>query len=81
MTKYHSDDYISFLKNIRPDNINDFSKQMHKSVFYSALSITCLFFFSVGCYYNAGSTLERIVLFLTASLNSVSYHVEALLVS
>uniref|UniRef100_A0A8R1Z8W4 Histone deacetylase n=1 Tax=Pristionchus pacificus TaxID=54126 RepID=A0A8R1Z8W4_PRIPA len=30
MTKYHSDDYISFLKNIRPDNINDFSKQMHK---------------------------------------------------
>ncbi|GMT28677.1 hypothetical protein PFISCL1PPCAC_19974 [Pristionchus fissidentatus] len=30
MTKYHSDDYISFLKNIRPDNINEYSKQMQK---------------------------------------------------
>ncbi|KIH63810.1 hypothetical protein ANCDUO_05888, partial [Ancylostoma duodenale] len=28
MTKYHSDDYMMFLKNIRPDNISDYTKQM-----------------------------------------------------
>jgi len=30
MTKYHSDDYIKFLYSIRPDNMNDFSKQMQR---------------------------------------------------
>ncbi|AWP19621.1 putative histone deacetylase 2-like [Scophthalmus maximus] len=28
MTKYHSDDYIKFLRSIRPDNMSEFSKQM-----------------------------------------------------
>ncbi|CAJ0574494.1 unnamed protein product, partial [Mesorhabditis spiculigera] len=30
MTKYHSDDYMLFLKNIRPDNMSDNSKQMSR---------------------------------------------------
>ncbi|XP_035000198.1 histone deacetylase 2 isoform X1 [Hippoglossus stenolepis] len=30
MTKYHSDDYIKFLKYIRPDNMPEFSKQMQR---------------------------------------------------
>lgn len=30
MTNYHSDDYILFLKNIRPDNISDYNKQMQR---------------------------------------------------
>lgn len=30
MTKFHSDDYIKFLRSIRPDNLNEFSKQMHR---------------------------------------------------
>ena len=28
MTKYHSDDYIRFLRSIRPDNMNEHSKQV-----------------------------------------------------
>ncbi|XP_069561932.1 histone deacetylase 2 isoform X3 [Brachyistius frenatus] len=31
MTKYHSDDYIKFLRSIRPDNMSEFSKQMQRS--------------------------------------------------
>jgi len=30
LTRYHSDDYMLFLQNIRPDNINDFSRQMQR---------------------------------------------------
>ncbi len=30
MTKYHSDDYMMFLKSIRPDNMTDFNKQMQR---------------------------------------------------
>lgn len=30
MTKYHSDDYIRFLKNIRPDNMSEYNKQMQR---------------------------------------------------
>uniref|UniRef100_A0A834R1Z1 histone deacetylase n=1 Tax=Sarcoptes scabiei TaxID=52283 RepID=A0A834R1Z1_SARSC len=30
MTKYHSDDYIRFLKSIRPDNMSEFNKQMQR---------------------------------------------------
>ena len=28
MTKYHSDDYIRFLRSIRPDNMSDYNKQV-----------------------------------------------------
>lgn len=30
MTKFHSDEYIRFLKNIRPDNINEYNKLMSR---------------------------------------------------
>jgi|UniRef100_A0AC35FXV5 histone deacetylase 1/2 len=30
LTRYHSDDYMLFLQNIRPDNINDYTKQMQR---------------------------------------------------
>ncbi|CAK9303780.1 unnamed protein product [Gordionus sp. m RMFG-2023] len=30
ITRYHSDDYVKFLRGIRPDNINEFSKQMQR---------------------------------------------------
>lgn len=30
MTRYHSDEYIRFLRNIRPDNVNDYTKMMQR---------------------------------------------------
>ncbi|THD23498.1 Histone deacetylase [Fasciola hepatica] len=30
MTKFHSDEYVKFLKNIRPDNMHEFNKQMQR---------------------------------------------------
>ena len=30
MTKYHSDDYVKFLKTIRPDNMTEYTKQMQR---------------------------------------------------
>lgn len=34
MTKYHSDDYIKFLRSIRPDNMSEYSKQMQRCEFF-----------------------------------------------
>lgn len=38
MTRYHSDDYIRFLRGITPENMSDYNKQMTrcKLVFYFA---------------------------------------------
>lgn len=33
MTKFHSDEYIRFLRSIRPDNMNDYNKQMQRCNF------------------------------------------------
>ena len=30
MTRYHSDEYIRFLKNIRPDNVHEYTKLMQR---------------------------------------------------
>ena len=30
MTKFHSDDYIRFLRSIRPDNMAEYNKQMQR---------------------------------------------------
>lgn len=32
MTKFHSDDYIQFLKMITPDNMNEYSKQLQRYI-------------------------------------------------
>ena len=33
MTKFHSDDYIKFLRSIRPDNMSEYNKQMQRCKF------------------------------------------------
>jgi histone deacetylase 1/2 len=30
MTRFHSDEYVRFIQNVRPDNIMDFNKQMQR---------------------------------------------------
>ncbi|CAH8459395.1 unnamed protein product [Schistosoma guineensis] len=30
MTRFHSDEYVKFLKNVRPDNMHEFNKQMQR---------------------------------------------------
>lgn len=30
MTKFHSDDYIRFLRNIKPDNMSEYNKHMQR---------------------------------------------------
>merc|ERR1719261_2278233 len=30
MTRYHSDDYVNFLKNITPDNMQEYTKQLQR---------------------------------------------------
>ena len=32
MTKFHSDDYIRFLRSIRPDNMGEYNKQMQRYI-------------------------------------------------
>ena len=32
MTKYHSDDYIRFLRSIRPDNMSEYNKQVRSEI-------------------------------------------------
>ena len=39
MTKYHSDDYIKFLRTIRPENTSEYNKQMQR-----CKSINCIIF-------------------------------------
>jgi histone deacetylase 1/2 len=33
MTRFHSDEYVKFIQNVRPDNIMDFNKQMQRCIF------------------------------------------------
>lgn len=33
MMKFHSDEYIRFLRSIRPDNMSEYNKQMQKCKF------------------------------------------------
>lgn len=51
MTKYHSDDYIKFLRSIRPDNMSEYSKQMQRCgclCFFPPLSDIILLFFKMS---------------------------------
>jgi len=40
MTKFHSDDYIKFLRSIRPDNMSEFNKQMQRCVYILFFAVT-----------------------------------------
>ena len=70
MTKFHSDDYITFLKNIRQDNISEYTKQMQR--------------FNVGevneCFY-VYPMIFRTAQFLMAYLNFANFLAEDLFVS
>lgn len=39
MTKFHSDDYIKFLRSIRPDNMSEYNKQMQRCEPFFSLSL------------------------------------------
>ena len=39
MTKFHSDDYIKFLRSIRPDNMGEYSKLLQR--FSVARNVPC----------------------------------------
>lgn len=41
MTKFHSDDYIRFLRSIRPDNMSEYNKQMQRCKFFNYLRFVC----------------------------------------
>lgn len=49
MTRFHSDEYVKFIQNIRPDNIVDYNKQMQrcKTEVTSHRSLNFSFFLSV----------------------------------
>jgi Deacetylases, including yeast histone deacetylase and acetoin utilization protein len=40
MTKFHSDDYVRFLRSIRPDNMSEYNKQMQRCKYIQLLYIT-----------------------------------------
>ena len=43
ITKFHSDDYIRFLRSIRPDNMSEYNKQMQRFNVGEVRMNTCLF--------------------------------------
>ena len=82
MTKFHSDDYIRFLRSIRPDNMGEYNKQMQ--VTYESSNRKCLLpalhcrkvlISSINkCHnYFRDLILARIAQFLTVFTNFVNY--------
>lgn len=37
MTKFHTDDYVNFLRTVTPDNMNEYSKQLTRCKFSHCL--------------------------------------------
>ena len=44
MTKFHSDDYIRFLRSIRPDNMGEYNKQMQVKIVLYHISVAFMLF-------------------------------------
>lgn len=44
MTGYHSDEYIRFLKSIRPDNVGEYTKLMQRCKTVVMVTVTCPLF-------------------------------------
>lgn len=42
MTKFHSDEYINFLRTVTPDNISDFSSQLQRCMSHPFAQLTPL---------------------------------------
>lgn len=77
MTKYHSDDYIKFLRSIRPDNMSEYSKQMQRCKFSGEGLIDIYCFHQTNRIHNLPFsalqlTWERTVPCLTVCLSSAS---------
>ncbi|NXF27439.1 HDAC1 deacetylase, partial [Rhodinocichla rosea] len=71
MTKYHSDDYIKFLRSIRPDNMSEYSKQMQRfNVGEDCPVFDGLFEF---CQLSAGGSVGKITNPLQKSLYFLSH--------
>lgn len=86
MTKYHSDDYIKFLRSIRPDNMSEYSKQMQRCEFGQRCGLCSIKqYYEQYCEYFSAVALqlmwERTVRCLMVYLSSASSREGALLVS
>ena len=76
MTKFHSDDYIRFLRSIRPDNMGEYNKQMQvKFGVVQALGAISLAPNIINIFHNyfRGLMLEKIVQYLMVFTNFVNY--------
>ena len=53
MTKFHSDDYIKFLRSIRPDNLSEYHKQMQRCNYLYILWCLIYYVFLINSAYEA----------------------------
>lgn len=54
MTKFHSDEYIRFLRSIRPDNMTEYNKQMQRCKYKQN------FFYAFKCIHYIRNCLESL---------------------
>jgi len=50
LTKFHSDDYIKFLRSIRPDNMSEFNKQMQRCTYVLIVLHVYCFVYLFSCF-------------------------------
>lgn len=79
MTKYHSDDYIKFLRSIRPDNMSEYSKQMQRCecqrffwLTYEGFLLSTCKLMVIFCFFCPQSMLVKTVQCLMVCLSSAS---------
>lgn len=79
MTKFHSDEYVRFLRSIRPDNMSDYNKQMQRCKYsiYFEIEVSPMSGFCFTCtdlmQLSSQLMLERIVLYLMVCTSSASF--------
>ena len=81
MTKFHSDDYVDFLRLVTPDNMHEYSRQLSKCNFsdrFFLFFFACLIVNHYPCSssFQKQSTLVRIVPCLMVCSNSVKFQQE-----
>ena len=54
MTRYHSDEYIRFLRNIRPDNVSEHTKFMQRCEFTFLVFMLFCYCLNMHCTVNVG---------------------------
>lgn len=70
MTKFHSDDYIRFLRSIRPDNMTEYNKQMQRCKLI--LCPNGMYFRCADSLLELQSTLEKTVRYSMDYTSSVN---------